>query len=71
MCMSRPGRVVRVQEGMAEVERRGSRAWFNALAVPEARPGDWVLVHTSLVLSVIDSQEAEQIDALLGEAAGG
>ena len=71
MCLSRPGRVVRVLDGLAEVERAGRSAWFNALAVPEVRAGDWVLVHTSLVLAVVDREEAERVEALLGEFDGG
>jgi len=35
MCMSRPGRVVELRDGMAEVEINGRRAWFNALLVPD------------------------------------
>jgi hydrogenase expression/formation protein HypC len=65
MCMSRPGLVVRVKGGMAEVDRGGVRAWFNVLPVPEAKAGDWVLVHASLVLAVISPEEAQQVAALL------
>jgi hydrogenase assembly chaperone HypC/HupF len=67
MCMSRPGRVVQVHEGTAEVDVNGRRAWFNALLVPELRPGCWVLTHTSLVLSEISESDAESINALLRE----
>jgi hydrogenase expression/formation protein HypC len=68
MCMSVPGRVVALRDGLAEVDRGGRRAWFNALLVPEARPGDWVLVHTSVVLSVISEEDARDTEALLAEA---
>lgn len=67
MCMSRPGRVVELREGMAAVEREGRRAWFNSLLVPEARVGDWVLTHTSLVVSVIDERQAIETEALIRE----
>ena len=67
MCMSRPGRVVQVRDGAAEVDVNGRRTWFNALLVPELQPGCWVLTHTSLVLSEISESEAESINALLRE----
>lgn len=67
MCMSRPGRVVQVRDGAAEVDVAGRRAWFNALLVPELQPGSWVLTHTSLVLSEISESDAESINALLRE----
>jgi hydrogenase expression/formation protein HypC len=73
--MSRPGRIVQLLDGMAEVETNGRRAWFNALMVPDARPGEWVLTHTGIVLSVIDQSEVEALGALMAEvdraAAGG
>jgi hydrogenase expression/formation protein HypC len=65
MCMSLPGRVVRVAGGMAEVERDGRRTWFNALMVPEAGAGDWVLTHTGLVVSVITQADAEATEKVL------
>jgi len=65
--MSRPGRVLQVADGMAEVESTGRRGWFNALMVPEARVGDWVLTHTGLVVSVIDQAEAEATATLISE----
>jgi len=75
MCMSRPGRIVQLLDGMAKVETNGRRAWFNALMVPEARPGDWVLTHTGIVLSVIGQADVDELDTLMAEidraAAGG
>lgn len=75
MCMSRPGRIVRLLDGMAEVDTNGRLAWFNALMVPEARCGDWVLTHTGIVLSVIGQADVEALDELMAEidraAAGG
>jgi hydrogenase expression/formation protein HypC len=68
MCMSRPGRVVTLKGGVAEVEINGRRAWFNALLVPDVKPGDWVLTHTSLVVSQISETDAEAVNALLYEA---
>ncbi len=68
MCMSLPGRVVRLDGAMAEVEARGRRRWCNALLVPEASPGDWVLTHTGLVVSVISPEDAAAVDSLLREA---
>lgn len=65
MCMSRPGVVVALRDGMAAVERDGRQAWCNALMVPQVRVGDWVLTHTSLVVSVISEHEASETETLL------
>lgn len=69
MCMSVPGRVVRIDGGSAEVERGGRLYPCNALLVPEARVGDWVLTHASLVVSVITEEEAASIEEMLREIA--
>jgi hydrogenase expression/formation protein HypC len=65
MCMSRPGRIVQLRDGEAEVESNGRRAWFNALMVPEAGAGDWVLTHTGIILSVIGQNDVDAIEALM------
>jgi hydrogenase expression/formation protein HypC len=61
MCVSIPGRVTAVQGAMAEVESDGRRAWFNALAQPEVKVGDYVLTHANLIVSIISEEEAERM----------
>jgi hydrogenase maturation factor len=65
--MSRPGRVLELRDGMAEVDLGGRRAWFNALMVPGLTPGAWVLTHTSLVISEISESDARAVEALIRE----
>lgn len=63
--MSRPGRVIELRDGMAQVDIEGRRAWFNALLVPDVEPGAWVLTHTSLVISEITEDDAQAVNGLL------
>lgn len=67
MCMSRPGRVVQLRAGMAQIEVEGRRDWYNALLVPDVKPGAWVLTHTSLVVAEISEREAHAVSALMRE----
>lgn len=67
MCMSRPGRVIEVRDGMAQVDVDGRVRWFNALLAPDIKPGAWVLTHTSLVVSEITEKDADAVNALLRE----
>lgn len=71
MCMSVPGRVVRIEGPSAEVDSGGRRHRCNALLVPEARAGDWVLTHAGLVISVITEEEAASMGEMLREVAEG
>ena len=62
MCLSIPGQVVEINEGMALVDVRGKPLWFNALTEPGLKQGDFVLTHTGLIIAVISQEEAISID---------
>ncbi len=66
MCLAVPGRVESI-EGSDPLERRG-RVDFGGVHrevqltfVPEAEPGDWVLVHVGFAISLIDDAEAKRL----------
>lgn len=63
MCLAVPGELLELT--CAEPLQRRGRVRFggvvrevNLTCTPEARPGDYVLVHVGLALSVIDPREA-------------
>lgn len=65
MCLAVPGRVLDIQ-GDDPFLRTG-RVSFNGVVkvisltcAPEAKVGDYVLVHVGVAISVIDEREAEQ-----------
>lgn len=69
MCLAIPGKVSQIEEinGM-----RSGRILFGGIArqacldfVPDAREGDYVLVHVGFAISVVDKEEAERTYALL------
>ena len=69
MCLAIPGKVTEIQE--QEGVRTG-RVLFGGIArqacldfVPEARQGDYVMVHVGFAISVVDKEEAERTYALL------
>ena len=77
MCLAVPGVVLEI-EGDDPAFRRGSvdfsgvRREVSLAFTPEARCGDYVLVHAGFALTVIDPEEAELTLAelrRLGEAA--
>ncbi len=61
MCTTIPGKVTQVQGAMAEVETNGRTAWFNALAQPDLKVGDYVLTHANLIVSIISEEEAQRM----------
>lgn len=71
MCLGVPGRIVDVDT--SEVVRLG-RVSFDGVVrrvcleyVPEAVPGDYVLVHVGFALQRIDEEEAKRVFELLEE----
>jgi hydrogenase expression/formation protein HypC len=67
MCLAIPGRIVSVEEAEDITLRRG-KVDFGGVQkeiclsfTPEARQGDYVLVHVGFALSVVDEAEAQQI----------
>jgi len=71
MCLSRPGRVLRRQGTMVEVDTGGQVRWYSAVARPEVRTGDRVLTHADLVLTFLTEDEAGEIEDGLASLAGG
>ena len=68
MCMTYPGQVLEVADGMAlvEIDRRRRRA--SLVLTPEVAVGDWVIVAAGTVLEVVDPDEATEIVAMLDQA---
>ncbi len=70
MCLAVPGRIESL-EGEDPLERRGRvdfggvRRDIQLAFVPEAAPGDWVLVHVGFAISRIDEAEAKRVLAEL------
>ena len=67
MCLAIPCASARIEGTMAEVELGGVSRQVSLVLTPEARVGDYVLVHTGFAISVLDEEEAQQTLALFAE----
>jgi hydrogenase expression/formation protein HypC len=69
MCLGIPGKVVETYREhdllMGKVDFSGVCKRVCLEHVPEARPGEYVLVHVGFALARIDEAEAERVFALL------
>lgn len=70
MCLAVPGRVdaLEREDGLrvALVDFGGLRKRVCLETLPEAREGDWILVHAGFGLQVLDTRAAETMRAWLG-----
>ncbi len=60
MCLAVPAKIVSIDGNEGEVEMAGVRRRIGLHLVPEARVGDYVLVHTGFAINVLDPSEAEE-----------
>jgi len=69
MCLAMPGQIVQqTVDGKATVDMHGNRFAVSTLLVPEARVGDWVLVHAGFAITKLDEKDARETWALLRQA---
>lgn len=76
MCLAVPGKIVEVKSeetdgavgAVGTVDFQGSRIEVSLAFTPEARAGDWVLVHAGFALQLLDEAEARRTWEYLDEA---
>jgi hydrogenase expression/formation protein HypC len=70
MCLALPARVVELQDAdNAVVELGGVRKTVSVALTPEAKVGDFVIVHVGHAIGLLDAEEAEKTLALFAEMA--
>ncbi|HAK11206.1 MAG: hypothetical protein RIR90_31 [Bacteroidota bacterium] len=66
MCLAIPGKLIEITAQLDELFRKGKVSFggiikeVNLYMVPEAKPGDYVLVHVGAAISVVDEAEAKK-----------
>jgi hydrogenase expression/formation protein HypC len=64
MCLAIPGKIVSIVSQLDETFRTAKVSFggimkdINLCMVPEAQPGDYVLVHVGVAISKVDEEEA-------------
>jgi hydrogenase expression/formation protein HypC len=70
MCLAVPAKIVEIDEsGQGTASYMGSEVKANFSLVPQARPGDWVILHAGFAISVMDAREARETLRLFKELA--
>lgn len=68
MCLAVPAQIEKIHDGRkATVALDGNRTEVLLTLVPEAKEGDWVLVHAGYAITVLDPKEAKLTYDLLAE----
>ena len=69
MCLAIPALIKLIEDKEAEAEIGGITRRISLWLTPEAKVGDYVLVHTGYAINVLDQEEAEETLKLLEEIA--
>jgi hydrogenase expression/formation protein HypC len=69
MCLAIPVRIVSIEGDEAKTEIAGVRRRISLALTPEAKIGDYVLLHTGYAIGVVDEVEAEETLKLFEEIA--
>ena len=71
MCLAVPGKILEATDlgisRIAKVEFGGVTRKVSLDFVPDAQPGDFVLVHVGFAISIIDEEEAQEVFEYLRE----
>ncbi len=70
MCLAIPALIKVIEDKEAEAEIGGITRRISLWLTPEAKVGDYVLVHTGYAINILDEEEAEETLSLLEEIAG-
>jgi len=60
MCLSVPGKIVKVDGVNAIVDFGGSRREISIMLVPDVKVGDYVLVHAGFAIQILEEEEAKK-----------
>jgi hydrogenase expression/formation protein HypC len=61
MCLAVPAKITRLDEsGHGTASYLGSEVAANFSLVPQAKRGDWVIIHAGFAISVMDEKEARE-----------
>ncbi|MCD6362350.1 MAG: HypC/HybG/HupF family hydrogenase formation chaperone [Armatimonadetes bacterium] len=60
MCVAVPSKIVEIEDQTATVEVTGTRFHARLDVLPEAKVGDYVLVHAGFAITIVDEEEARE-----------
>ncbi|MDD6135023.1 MAG: HypC/HybG/HupF family hydrogenase formation chaperone [Selenomonadaceae bacterium] len=70
MCLAVPAKVLEIENAIGRVEISGVSREVSMMLLPEAKVGDFVLVHAGFAMQIVDEKDAEETNALLAEMNG-
>ncbi|MBR1396891.1 MAG: HypC/HybG/HupF family hydrogenase formation chaperone [Selenomonadaceae bacterium] len=70
MCLAFPAKVIEIKDLLAKVELSGVTRDVSLMLLPEAKLGDYVLVHAGFAMQIVQKQDVDEMLALFDEMDG-
>ncbi len=70
MCLAIPARIVEMTGDTATVDMEGVRRNVSTMLLPDARVGEYVIVHAGFAIGRLDQKEAEETLKMIREVLG-
>lgn len=70
MCLAVPAKIIEIKDALAIAEVRGVRRAVSLMLLPEARVGEYVLVHAGFAMQVVSAESVAEREALWAEMNG-
>ncbi|MDH7602393.1 MAG: HypC/HybG/HupF family hydrogenase formation chaperone [Armatimonadota bacterium] len=67
MCLAVPMKIIQIEGLNAEVEVEGIRRRARLDLLPNAKVGDYVLIHAGMAIALVDEEEAQNTLSLFKE----
>ena len=61
MCLAVPARLLSCSHDQAVADLHGTRVRISTVLVPDALPGDWVLVHAGFAIQRLEPQDVAEV----------
>lgn len=58
MCLAIPARIIKINKNIAEIESFGVKKEVDISLTPEAKVGNFVIVHAGFAIQLIDEEDA-------------
>lgn len=65
MCLAVPAKLVQCKDASAIADLHGNRVQVSTALVPEARTGDWVLIHAGFAIQKLEGDDVRETFAVL------
>ena len=65
MCLAFPAKIISIKDSLATVEKSGVKRDASLMLLPDAKVGDYVLIHAGFAMQIVDEDEVKERDEFL------